>query len=109
MGPRFRGDDHPITTTRCRRPRPQVKSVGLLRACQLASGIGLPCTDVTLPDDVICDPFMSHSASEPVVAWRHSMSDLPSPLKSPISTRLQLASGVASLLEESVMFWLAVI
>src|SRR5258708_4830407 len=44
-------------------------------------------------DDTIVVPFISHSASAPL-SLRHSMSVRASPLKSPISTTLNDASGV---------------
>ena len=64
------------------------KSAGLARVIQLlARNSGLPWK-VAVCGDVICGPFIVHSASEPVA--------LP-PANSPIPAMLQLASGVSRL------------
>src|SRR4029077_16506625 len=58
--------------------------------------IGLPC-DVTKFDAAICEPFICHSVSVPVVLCRHRMSVWPSPLKSPMPATLHVESTVTAL------------
>ena len=78
-------------------------------ACQAAKSVGFACDvqvlpgatgapwDVTDWDDTICDPFICHSTSAPVVLCCQRMSESPEPLKSPISTIFQLESGDTAL------------
>ena len=75
----------------------QAKSVGLAWVCQVLGGAtGVPW-DVTDWDDTICDPFICHSTSVPVVLCCQRMSESPLPVKSPISMIFQDESGETAL------------
>src|ERR1700722_12829713 len=63
---------------------------------QLESGVTAEPPSVSVWLEVICDPFIVQSISEPLLL-RQRMSDLLSPLKSPIPATLQELSGVAAL------------
>src|SRR6266853_1726969 len=55
--------------------------------------------EITAPMDApleIAVPFMSQIVFSPVARWRHRMSDLPSPLKSPTPAMLQLGSDTVA-------------
>ena len=72
------------------------KAVGFASAVQLlASETGLPWK-VTAWPEVICDPFMVHSASAPSLL-RHRMSEVPVPVKSPICAICQEELGITGL------------
>src|SRR5579872_1627671 len=66
--------------------------VGLACVLQLASGVAAAPPELAVSDWLMVEPFISHSARAPE-SLRHRMSALLSPLKSPISTTCQLASG----------------
>src|SRR5581483_5376642 len=53
---------------------------------------------------LIVEPFIDHSASEPVVLCRHSRSALPSPVKSAMSAIDQDESGAALMVLLETMF-----
>ncbi len=63
---------------------------------QELSGVAALPPKVTCCEAVTCEPFIVQSMSDPSVL-RHKMSDLPSPLKSPMPATLQELSGVAAL------------
>src|SRR5581483_7666689 len=76
--------------------------VGLACVLQLASGLTAAPLALGVSDWVMVLPFISHSAIAPE-SLRQRMSALLSPLKSPISTTCQLASGVTAAPPEVVM------
>src|SRR5512143_827032 len=73
----------------------QMNWVGLAWVCQLASGCTGMLARLGVTEAVTCEPFISHSAMAPL-SLRHRMSDFASPLKSPIWTMCQDASGATT-------------
>src|SRR5579872_1979721 len=76
--------------------------VGFACVLQLASGVAAAPPELGVSDWLMVEPFISHSAIAPE-SLRQRMSALLSPLKSPISTTCQLASGVTDAPPEVVM------
>ncbi len=75
----------------------QAKSIGFACDVQVLPGsTGIPW-DIMDWDDTICDPFICHSTTKPVVLCCQTIPSSLLPLKSPISMTFQLESGATAL------------